>query len=126
MAAHGPRTQESCQFQQGKLGGRNSVATRWLESGSRSLALVLMEDFPTAADAFFELVDNPIDYRRGRQLAVTIDVDRGADRAAVQDSHGEGMDAEGIADWLPWGTGHPHTANDIGRFPKGGKAACGD
>lgn len=84
-----------------------------------------MEDFPTAADAFFELVDNPIDYRRGRQLAVSIDIDKERDRAVVHDTHGEGMDAEGIADWLHWGTGHPHTGGDIGRYHKGGKAACG-
>jgi hypothetical protein len=84
-----------------------------------------MEDFPTAADAFFELVDNPIDYRRGRRLSVSIEVNKEADRVVVQDIQGEGMDAEGVADWLGWGTGHPHGGSDIGRFHKGGKAACG-
>jgi hypothetical protein len=35
------------------------------------------------------------------------------------------MDAEGVADWLKWGSGHPHQRSDIGQYHKGGKAACG-
>ena len=101
------------------------MATRWKEEASRALALVAMGDFPTAADAFFELVDNPIDYRRGRKLHIDLRIDRGHDLISITDWGGEGMDAKGIADWLNWGSGHPHTERDIGQYHKGGKAACG-
>lgn len=97
----------------------------WEEEGSRGLAHVAMLDFPTVADAIFEIMDNPLDYRRGRPLHIDISIDRAHDRILIEDRGGEGMDAEGIADWLKWGTGHPHETGDIGRYHKGGKAACG-
>jgi hypothetical protein len=97
----------------------------WIEQGSRGLAHVAMEDFPTVADAIFELADNPLDYRRGRMLAIDISINKDRGRIVVEDRGGEGMDAEGVADWLKWGTGHPHEAGDIGAYHKGGKAACG-
>jgi hypothetical protein len=84
-----------------------------------------MDQYGTMAQAIFELVDNPIDYRRGRHMEVDVEVDRRQDLIVVQDVGGEGMDAEGIADWLNWGSGHPHAASDIGRFHVGGKAAAG-
>jgi len=97
----------------------------WIEKGSRGLAHVAMDDFPTMADALFELADNPLDYRHGRHLEIDIDIDREHDCIAVEDRGGEGMDAEGVADWLNWGSGHRHAVGDIGRYHKGGKAACG-
>ena len=101
------------------------MVTAWKEEGSRGLAHVAMEDFPTVADAIYEIADNPLDYRRGRALVIDITVDKDHDRIVVEDRGGEGMDADGIADWLRWGTGHPHDAGDIGKYHKGGKAACG-
>lgn len=101
------------------------MAVRWLEKGSRALAQVVMNDFPTAADAFFELIDNPIDYRRGRQVTIDVWINKDNDSIVLQDLGGAGMDAEGIADWLQWGSGHPHSKSDIGQYHKGGKAACG-
>ena len=101
------------------------MAVAWKETSSRKLAQVAMNDFPTAADAFFEIIDNPLDYRHGRRIQVNVEANKDADRVVVEDSGGEGMDDAGIADWLQWGTGHPHLATDIGRFHKGGKAACG-
>lgn len=99
--------------------------TEWREEASRALAKMAMENFPTVADAIFELVDNPIDYRRGRKLSIDITVDKSKDAIVVQDVGGEGMDAEGISDWLNWGSGHPHASADIGMYHQGGKAACG-
>jgi hypothetical protein len=84
-----------------------------------------MEDFPTVADAIFEIADNPLDYRHGRPLVIDVRIDKDGDSIVVEDRGGEGMDADGIADWLRWGTGHPHAAGDIGQYHKGGKAACG-
>jgi hypothetical protein len=94
----------------------------WIEEGSRGLAHVAMDDFPTMADALFEIADNPLDYRRGRHIDIDISIGKDRDRIVVEDTGGEGMDA---ADWLKWGTGHPHQATDIGQYHKGGKAACG-
>ena len=101
------------------------MVAAWKEEGSRGLAHVAMEDFPTVADAIYEIADNPLDYRRGRPLEIDITIDKDRDRIIVEDRGGEGMDADGIADWLQWGTGHPHAADDIGKYHKGGKAACG-
>jgi hypothetical protein len=97
----------------------------WVEEGSRGLAHVAMDDFPTVADAIFEIADNPLDYRRGRKLEIDIWINKEDGQIIVEDRGGEGMDSEGVADWLKWGTGHPHVAGDIGRYHKGGKAACG-
>jgi hypothetical protein len=99
--------------------------TTWRETSSRKMAHVLMNDFPTAADAFFEIIDNPLDYRHGREIEIDVQANKDADSVSVEDRGGEGMDAEGIADWLQWGSGHPHSGDDIGRYHKGGKAACG-
>lgn len=101
------------------------MVAAWKEEGSRGLAHVAMGDFPTVADAIFEIADNPLDYRHGRPLVIEITIDKDGDRIVVEDRGGEGMDSDGIADWLRWGTGHPHAAGDIGKYHKGGKAACG-
>jgi hypothetical protein len=84
-----------------------------------------MDDFPTVADALFEIADNPLDYRHGRQLDIDVTIRKDRDQVVVEDRGGEGMDDEGIADWLKWGSGHPHQSGDIGQYHKGGKAACG-
>lgn len=97
----------------------------WIEEGSRGLAHVAMDDFPTFADALFEIADNPLDYRHGRRLDIDISIARDRDLIVVEDIGGEGMDADGVANWLKWGTGHPHERTDIGQYHKGGKAACG-
>jgi hypothetical protein len=97
----------------------------WIEEGSRGLAHVAMDDFPTVADALFEIADNPLDYRHGRHLEIDISIGKDRNLIVVEDRGGEGMDAEGVADWLKWGTGHPHQSTDIGQYHKGGKAACG-
>lgn len=51
------------------------MVAAWKEEGSRGLAHVAMEDFPTVADAIFEIADNPLDYRRGRPLVIEITID---------------------------------------------------
>jgi hypothetical protein len=99
--------------------------TRWQERISRNLAQVAMEAFPTAAHALFELVDNPIDFRRGRKLDIYVEVDKAGDTIVVEDHGGAGMDAVGIADWLNWGSGRARRLTDIGQYRQGGKAACG-
>lgn len=97
---------------------------RWQERISRKIVKSLMR-FPSVADGLFELIDNPVDYRKGRKLEVSVLVDKVADRIVVEDHGGQGMDAEGIEDWLNWGSGHPHEDTHIGLYHQGGKAACG-
>lgn len=97
----------------------------WEERATRGLAKGSMNQYSTVSEALFEIVDNPIDYRFGRNLAINVEVDKAHDRVAIEDFGGEGMDDEGIQDWLNWGSGHPHSSSDIGRFHYGGKAATG-
>ena len=99
--------------------------TVWKEEISRRLAQSAMDSFPTFADAAAELIDNPIDFRYGRKLTIRVTVDKPKDLMVFEDFGGEGMDAEGIADWLKWGTGRAHQKGDISLYRQGGKAACG-
>ena len=79
---------------------------QWKEEFSRDLARVLMEQYSSVADALFELVDNPVDFRRrGTPLEVTIEVDKEQDSIVVEDHGGAGMDEKAIAQWLKWGIG---------------------
>ena len=97
----------------------------WKEEFSRDIARVLMEQYSSVADALFELVDNPIDFRRGRRLEITVEVDKDRDLIVVEDHGGAGMDADGIAHWLRWGSGRKRRPTDISRWRVGGKAASG-
>jgi len=98
----------------------------WRERGSRSLAIGLMSQYETVAEALFEIIDNPVDYRLGRKLKINVTVMKAQDLIVVEDIGGEGMDDEGIEDWLNWGSGHPHGPEDIGMYHFGGKAATGN
>jgi len=101
---------------------------KWREEFTRDVARVLMEQYSSVADALFELVDNPIDFRRRRRvLEITVDVDKERDLIVVEDHGGAGMDADGIAQWLRWGdrSARQSKSTDIGRWRVGGKAACG-
>ena len=71
-----------------------------------------------------ELVDNPIDYRRGRKLNVRIQIDKPADTVRVVDWGGGGMTDEGLRGWIGWGIGPQHEAGDIGQYHVGGKLAA--
>ena len=99
--------------------------TVWKEEISRGLAQSAMDSFPTFADAAAELIDNPIDFRYGRKLTIRVSVEKAKDLMVFEDFGGEGMDAEGIADWLKWGTGRAHQKGDISLYRQGGKGACG-
>src|SRR3989304_6524637 len=98
------------------------------EEFSRDLARVLMEQYSSVADALFELVDNPIDFRRrGRVLGITVEVDKERDLIVVEDHGGAGMDDRSIAQWLKWGdrAGRPVKTGDIGRWRGGGQGGGG-
>ncbi len=97
----------------------------WKEEFGREVVRVLMEQYSSVADALFELVDNPIDFRRGRRLEITVAVDKNRGVIVVEDHGGAGMDADGIAHWLKWGSGRERRPTDISRWRVGGKAACG-
>lgn len=97
----------------------------WQERASRGLAKGSMNQYSTVAEALFEIIDNPIDYRFGRKLGICVEVQKARDLVVVEDVGGEGMDDEGIQDWLNWGSGHPHLPSHIGRYHYGGKAATG-
>ena len=75
----------------------------WKETSSRGLAKGAMNQYSTVAEALFEIIDNPIDYRFGRKLNIDICVQKSDDLVVVEDTGGEGMDADGIQDWLNWG-----------------------
>ena len=94
------------------------------ETFGRAALIATATNYRSVAEALMELVDNPIDYRRGRRLKIDIDVDRSNDLVRVTDSGGEGMDDEGLRDWIRWGEGHEHAAPDIGLYHVGGKSAA--
>ncbi len=101
------------------------TTTVWRERASRGLAKGSMNQYSTVAEALFEIIDNPIDYRLGRKLRIDVAVRKSDDLVVIEDTGGEGMGDEGIQDWLNWGSGHPHLRHHIGRYHYGGKAATG-
>ena len=102
------------------------MTTQIEESIGRPAILALANNYPNMPDALMEIIDNPFDYRRGRKLNVHVYVDKktsAVGHISVLDTGGEGMDAEGLQDWIQWGTGHIHTADHIGQYHVGGKLA---
>lgn len=94
------------------------------ETIGREALLALASNYSSVSDALMELIDNPFDYRHGRHLTLEVTIDRKRDLLRVLDYGGEGMDADGLADWIGWGTGHEHRAQDIGQYHVGGKLAA--
>lgn len=94
------------------------------ETISRHALLALSNQYKSVADAVMELVDNPVDYRRGRKLDIEIAVRKDEDTVVVFDRGGEGMGEDELRDWIQWGTGHIHATNDIGQWHVGGKLAA--
>ena len=94
------------------------------ESIGREALLAFASQYSSMSEALMELIDNPFDYRRGRHLTVEVAIDKRGDLISVLDHGGEGMNAEGLAEWIGWGTGHRHEATDIGQYHVGGKLAA--
>ena len=91
---------------------------------SRQALLNLATNYSSVSEAVMELVDNPFDYRGSRHLVIDVILDRDNDTIVVRDVGGEGMDDQALRDWLNWGQGHLHTAQNIGQFHVGGKLAA--
>ena len=91
---------------------------------SRQALLNLATNYSSVSEAVMELVDNPFDYRGARHLVIDVILDRDNDTIVVRDVGGEGMDDQALRDWLNWGQGHLHTAQNIGQFHVGGKLAA--
>lgn len=94
------------------------------ESIGREALLALSNQYGSVADALMEIVDNPFDYRRGRQLTIELAIDKKRDMVRIVDHGGQGMGRAELADWIRWGTGHTHAATDIGQWHVGGKLAA--
>ena len=97
------------------------------ETFGRDLVLAYANTYPNMTDALMEIIDNPLDYRHGRRLTIEIRVERPSNsrgRISVLDYGGEGMDSDGLSDWIQWGTGHQHASTDIGQYHVGGKLAA--
>ena len=71
-----------------------------------------------------ELVDNAFDKRRGRHLTIDIQVDKLKGYLTITDYGGEGMNADGLQEWIRWGEGEEHLSTDIGQYRVGGKLAA--
>lgn len=98
--------------------------TRITETIGRQALIATASNYRSVSEAIMELADNPFDYRRGRHLTITIDVDRSRDFVRVTDMGGEGMNDETLRDWIQWGEGHLHHDHDIGQYHVGGKSAA--
>lgn len=94
------------------------------ESIGREALLAFASQYSSMSEALMELIDNPFDYRRGRRLTVEVTIDKRNGLIRVLDHGGEGMNAEGLAEWIGWGTGHEHSTTDIGQYHVGGKLAA--
>ncbi len=94
------------------------------ESFGRSAMLAVANNYKSVAEALMELIDNPFDKRRGRRLTISITIDKKHDRVTITDEGGEGMNDQGLQDWILWGEGPQHAAGDIGQYHIGGKSAA--
>lgn len=102
------------------------MTTQIKETIGREAILALANNYPNMTDALMEIIDNPFDYRRGRQIGVHVSVDKKSSRRgqiSVLDVGGEGMDDRGLQEWIHWGTGRLHASTDIGQYHVGGKLA---
>lgn len=94
------------------------------ETIGREALLALANQYSSISEALMELIDNPFDYRRGRELTVDVTIDKAGDAIRVLDHGGEGMNDYGLSDWIGWGVGHAHRDSDIGQYHVGGKLAA--
>ncbi|MBS1723422.1 MAG: ATP-binding protein [Armatimonadetes bacterium] len=97
----------------------------WRESASRRIVAALCSSFTSISHAVCELVDNAVDAMDGQQCRITVELDKPGNRIVVESAGGLGMGAMEIATFLNWGEGAHHSADDIGHYGQGGKAACG-
>ena len=94
------------------------------ETIGREALLALANQYSSISEALMELIDNPFDYRYGRELTVEVTIDKAGDTIRVLDHGGEGMNDHGLSDWIGWGVGHAHRDSDIGQYHVGGKLAA--
>ena len=94
------------------------------ETIGRSALLAAASNYKSVAEAMMELIDNPFDKRWGRHLTIDITIDKKNGIATILDVGGEGMDDEGLQEWIRWGEGRGHSATDIGQYHIGGKLAA--
>ncbi len=102
------------------------MTTQIKETIGREAILALANNYPNMTDALMEIIDNPFDYRKRRQIGVHVSVVKKSSTSgqiSVLDVGGEGMDDLGLQEWIHWGTGHLHTSTDIGQYHVGGKLA---
>ena len=95
-----------------------------IETIDRNALIAFSTQYSSVAHALMELIDNPFDYRKGRHLTVEVQADKTKDYVEVLDFGGEGMDDEGLAEWIKWGSGREHSLTDIGQYHVGGKLAA--
>ena len=98
--------------------------TQIVETIGRSAILAAASNYQSVAEALMELVDNAFDKRYGRYLTIYIHVNKSRDHLEVLDCGGEGMNAAGLQEWIRWGEGPAHIAQDIGQYRIGGKLAA--
>ncbi|MYH68383.1 MAG: hypothetical protein F4152_07535 [Dehalococcoidia bacterium] len=94
------------------------------ETIGRSALLAAASNYQSVAEALMELIDNPFDKRRGRQLTIDVKVDKKRNRVTITDIGGAGMNDEGLQGWIRWGEGETHSTADIGQYHVGGKLAA--
>ena len=94
------------------------------ESIGRSALLAASVNYRSVADALMELIDNPIDKRKGRKIVIDVGIDKKKDGVTILDVGGEGMDDAGLQEWILWGEGVSHSSGDIGQYHIGGKLAA--
>lgn len=83
-----------------------------------------MSNYKTPMEAVLELIDNAVDdLIPGQPLNISIRL--GRREIHIYNEGGQGMDLEGLRDYLSWGHSDKADQQKIGRFGIGGKAAAG-
>lgn len=93
------------------------------ERATLRMAESVMSNYRDAQLALLDLVDNAVDNRTpGQQLTIKVNATR--DSITIFNQGGEGLDLEGLENFLNWGHSEK-AAGQIGQYGVGGKAAMG-
>lgn len=94
-----------------------------VERASLQMAESVMRNYSNSQQAILDLVDNAVDNRiEGQPLVIMIRNDK--NRFYIMNRGGEGLDLEGLQNYLQWGQSKK-TDKAIGQYGVGGKAAAG-
>lgn len=94
---------------------------RITERINRGIIRALRSQFSSSHEALCELIDNAINYKGVNGVDVRLEIT--TDRIVIENVGGRGMGRDEIQDFVTWGGGELHAADEISCYNQGGKAA---